>query len=105
MKVETPEDQKKRRMIVEIAHSIDSFLNGKTKGDLRANAFVILLFNRGDDESFYLANVDRPNAVRVMEAQVEKLKASFPQPIPSEQQGPQNNKEPTPQDVEPESAA
>jgi hypothetical protein len=89
IKIESPEDQKKRRTIVEIAHSIDTFLNGKAKGELRANAFVILLFERGEDESYYLANVDRPNAIRVMEAQAEKLKASFSQPIPPEQQGPQ----------------
>jgi hypothetical protein len=79
IRIENPQDQRQRRTIVEIAHSIDTFLNGKAKGDLRANAFVILLFERGQDESNYLSNTDRPNAIRVMEAQVEKLKASFPQ--------------------------
>jgi len=72
---DAPVEDRHRRLMNTIAHTLDEAFNGKLKGADRKVGFILMVFNFDEDQgrTNYISNADRASVVEMLKEQIKRF--------------------------------
>jgi len=71
---DAPVEDRHRRLMNTIAHTLDEAFNGELKGADRKVGFILMVFNFGaDGRTNYISNADRASVVEMLKEQIKRF--------------------------------